>query len=71
MKNKFHDIKSQVQEIIDLIEKKENEKAIFKISTLNEFLDELFDFSTSDSDLVSISKYKILVKQLEKKLNDL
>lgn len=71
MKNKFHDIKSLVQEIIDLIAKKENEKAIFKISTLNELLDELFDFSTSDRDLVSISQYKKLVKQLEKKLNDL
>jgi hypothetical protein len=34
-----------------------------------EDLDELLDFSEKDEDLIEISKYKVLLNQLEQKIN--
>jgi hypothetical protein len=58
-----------VQEIIDLMVKKDFIKANFKLREAGEYLDELLDFSEKDEDLIEISKYKILLKQLQQKID--
>ncbi|MBK8600492.1 MAG: hypothetical protein IPN80_07965 [Flavobacterium sp.] len=67
--HKFSDLKNQVQEIIDLMAKKDFIEANFKLLDACEYLDEVLDFSEKDSDLIEISKYKVLLHQLEQKIN--
>ena len=67
--HKFSDLKNQVQEIIDLMAKKDFIEANFKLRDAGEYLDELLDFSEEDEDLIEISKYKVLLNQLEQKIN--
>lgn len=69
MENKFEDLKIQTQEIIDLIASKNYADANFKLAEVSELLDELFDFSDDDADLVSISRYQVLLNQLHQKIN--
>ncbi len=70
MENKFADLKQQTQEIIDLIVLKNYSEANFKLVEVSELLDELFDFSDDDADLVEISKYQVLLNQLHQKINN-
>lgn len=70
MENKFNEIKSQTQEIIDLIAAKNFSEANFKLAEVSELLDELFDFTDDDADLVEISKYQVLLNQLHQKINN-
>jgi hypothetical protein len=67
--NKFSNLKNQVQEIIDLMAKKDIIEANFKFRDAGEYLDELLDFSEKDEHLIEISKYKILLKQLQQKID--
>ena len=67
--NKFSNLKNQVQEIIDLMAKKDFIEANYKLLDASEYLDELLDFSTDDNDLIEISKYKILLHQLQQKID--
>jgi hypothetical protein len=67
--DKFADLKSKTQEIIDLIATKNLEEANFKLLDVNELLDELIDFSDQDEDLIEISKYQVLLNQLHQKIN--
>ena len=67
--NKFTVLKNSVQEIIDLIAKKQNKEANNKLLEVSELLDELLDFSDADEDLIEISKYQVLLKQLHQKIN--
>ena len=69
MENKFAIIKTQTQEIIDLIASKNLSDANSKLADVSELLDELFDFSDNDADLVAISKYQVLLNQLHQKIN--
>ncbi len=69
MENKFADLKLQTQEIIDFIASKNYSEANFKLAEVSELLDELFDFSDDDADLVEISKYQVLLNQLHQKIN--
>ncbi len=69
MENKFADLKLQTQEIIDLIAFKNYADANFKLAEVSELLDELFDFSDDDADLVEISRYQVLLNQLHQKIN--
>jgi hypothetical protein len=62
--DKFADLKSKTQEIIDLIANKNLDEANFKLLDVNELLDELIDFSDQDEDLVEISKYQVLLNRL-------
>ena len=66
--SKFDVLKNQVQEIIDLMAKKDFIEANFKLCDAGEYLDELLDFSTVDSDLIEISKYQVLLNQLQQKI---
>ena len=66
--NKFTDLKKGVQEIIDLIASKNNKEANNKLIEVSEGLDELLDFAEEDKDLIEISKYQVLLNQLQQKI---
>jgi hypothetical protein len=66
--NKFTDLKKGVQEIIDLIASKNNKEANNKLIEVSEGLDELLDFAEEDEDLIEISKYQVLLNQLQQKI---
>jgi hypothetical protein len=68
--NQFDTIKDQVQEIIDLIALKENQKASVKIVEVNQLLEEAIDFSTNDEDLFEISRFQLLLTQLSSRINN-
>ena len=70
-KNKFSILKSNIQEIIDLIAKKEINDANFKFTETSELLDEILDNSEADEDLIELSKYQVLLNQLYIKTNNL
>ena len=65
---KFDVLKKQMQEIIDLMAKKDFIEANYKLLDASEYLDEILDFSTDDNDLIEISKYQVLLNQLQQKM---
>jgi hypothetical protein len=65
---KFKAVHQQVQEVIDLIGRKNYNQAQIKINNTRELMDALLDFTTEDADLIEISKYQILLKQLSEKI---
>ena len=67
--DKFEHLKAAVQEIIDDISKKDYAEAKNKLFTTSETLDELLDFSDTDEELIEISKYQVLLNQLQLKVN--
>jgi hypothetical protein len=67
-KNKFRDLKSGVQEIIDLIASKNGREANNKLVEVSEELDELLDHAEEDEDLIEISKYQVLLNQLQQRI---
>jgi len=67
--NKFEDLKSNVQEIIDAIAAKNYSLAISKLFDTSEALDELLDVSDDEEDLMEISRYQVLLNQLHRKIN--
>ncbi len=66
--NKFADLKKGVQDIIDLIASKNGKEANNKLVEVSEDLDELLDFAEEDEDLIEISKYQVLLNQLQQKI---
>ena len=70
MKNeKFDTLKKDVQEIIDLMKIKDYEAANKLLFDANEALDEMLDFTEEDIHLIEISKYQVLLNQLQIKIN--
>jgi hypothetical protein len=67
-KNKFRDLKSGVQEIIDLIASKNGREANNKLVEVSEELDEMLDHAEEDEDLIEISKYQVLLNQLHQRI---
>ena len=67
--NKFSALQTQVQEIIDLIEKKEIAAANFNIGVASELLDEILDNCDADEDLIALSRFQVLINQLFVKIN--
>ena len=67
--NKFGDIKSSVQEIIDFVAHKNFVMAKIKIKEVSNLLDELLDISPDEDDVMEISRYKILLNQLIRKMS--
>ena len=67
--NKFNNLKNQVHEVIDLMAKKDFLEANFKLLDACEYLDEVLDFSENDDDLIEISKYQVLLNQLQQKID--
>ncbi|MDI5889177.1 MULTISPECIES: hypothetical protein [Flavobacterium] len=66
--NKFAELKKGVQEIIDLIASRNVREANNKLVDVSEDLDELLDFAEEDEDLIEISKYQVLLNQLQQKI---
>ncbi|TDE03049.1 hypothetical protein [Flavobacterium sandaracinum] len=66
--NKFDQVKSGVQEIIDFIAKKNAKEANNKLVAVSEELDELLDFAEEDEDLIEISRYQVLLNQLHQRI---
>lgn len=69
--DKYTALKSDVQEIIDLIANKQNKAANNKLVEVSDLLDELLDFSDEDEDLQEISKYQVLLNHLQLKITEL
>jgi hypothetical protein len=67
-KNKFSELKSGVQEIIDLIASKNGREANNKLVEVSEELDEILDHAEEDEDLIEISKYQVLLNQLQQRI---
>ena len=67
-KNRFDEVKSGVQEIIDLIAQKNAIEANNKLAEVSEELDELLDFAEEDEDLMEISRYQVLLNQLHQRI---
>jgi hypothetical protein len=67
--NKFGDIKSRVQEIIDFVALNNYETARLKIKEVSDTLDEILDVSPDEDDVLEISRYKILLNQLLRKMS--
>jgi dsDNA-binding SOS-regulon protein len=67
-KNKFEELKNGVQEIIDLIASKKAKDANNKLADVSEELDELLDHTDEDEELREISKFQVLLNQLQQKI---
>ena len=65
---KFDELKKGVQEIIDLIASKNAKEANNKLLEVSEELDELLDHTDDDEDLREISKFQVLLNQLQQKI---
>ena len=69
MENKqFDELKKGVQEIIDLIALKNAKEANNKLVEVSEELDELLDHTDEDEELREISKFQVLLNQLQQKI---
>jgi hypothetical protein len=66
---KFSSLKKEVQDIIDLIAERDYKAANNKLIEAGDYLDELLDFSEDDEDLIEISKYQVLLNQLQQRIN--
>jgi hypothetical protein len=67
---KFSSLKKEVQDIIDLMAQQQFKEANDKLIEASDYLDELLDFSETDEDLVEISKYQVLMNQLQMKIRE-
>lgn len=65
---KFDELKNGVQEIIDLIANKNAKDANNKLVEVSEELDELLDHTDEDEELREISKFQVLLNQLQQKI---
>lgn len=65
---KFIELKANVQEIIDLIAAKNVKEANNKLVEVSDQLDDFLDFSDEDEDLIEISKYQVLLNQLQQRI---
>ena len=67
-KSKFDEVKTGVQEIIDLIAEKNAKDAGNKLVEVSEELDELLDFAEEDEDSMEVSRYQVLLNQLHQRI---
>jgi hypothetical protein len=65
---KFDELKNGVQEIIDLIATKNAKEATNKLVEVSEELDELLDHTDENEELREISKFQVLLNQLQQKI---
>ncbi|PKB18879.1 hypothetical protein [Flavobacterium sp. 5] len=65
---KFDELKNGVQEIIDLIAVKNAKEANNKLVEVSEELDEILDHTDEDEELREISKFQVLLNQLQQKI---
>ncbi|PKH67975.1 hypothetical protein CXF59_05740 [Flavobacterium sp. ALD4] len=65
---KFIELNKNVQEIIDLIASKNAKEANNKLVEVSDDLDDLLDYSEEDDELMEISRYQVLLNQLQQKI---
>ena len=65
---KFDVLKTDIQEIIDLIATKKYVEAVEKHTSTSELLDEILDHLSDDADLIEVSKYQVLLNKLFEQL---
>ena len=64
----FEDLKANFQQIMDSITSKKIQTASEKFELVKEMIEEMIDFTKKDTDLIAISKYQILLQQLQEQL---
>jgi hypothetical protein len=67
MQINFTELKITVQKAIDCLVQKDKEGTTAKLKEAGEILNELMDFADNDEDLIELSKYQVLLTQLEQK----
>jgi hypothetical protein len=65
METKFSALKKKVQVIIDCISQNKKTEANQNLIGAHELLDEILDHTADDQDLIEISRYQVLLKQLQ------
>jgi hypothetical protein len=63
------DLQFKMQAVIDNIASKEFKSANTKLELVNNELETLLDCATSDNVVLELSKYQVLAKHLQNKLN--
>lgn len=66
----FDLLKQNTQKIIDLIASKNYNEAAEMHTTTSELLDEILDHLEDDADLITISKYQILLNKLYEQMEE-
>jgi hypothetical protein len=66
--DKFIELNKNVQAIIDLIASKNAKEANNKLVEVSDDLDDLLDHSEEDEELIEISRYQVLLNQLQQKI---
>ena len=66
---KFSSLQFEVQQVIDFMAAENFAEANEKLIEASDILDELLDFSEADEDLIEISRYQVLLNQLQQKIN--
>jgi molecular chaperone GrpE (heat shock protein) len=69
MEDRFETLKKETQDVIDLIATKQYQQAIEKLADAGDLLDELIDHADDDADLVKLSKYQVLLNQMQRKIH--
>lgn len=68
MKIDFVALKVTVQSVIDCLANKDSDGAVLQLKNAKVLLSEMTDFAITDTDLIQLSKYQILLHQLEQKI---
>lgn len=66
----FDILKQKTQKIIDLIANKNYNEAAEMHTTTSELLDEILDHLEDDADLITISKYQVLLNKLYEQMEE-
>lgn len=69
MDTQFAELKIYIQQVIDLAGQKKYSDANEKLGLAGDLLDEILDHSSDDADLIEISRYQVLLNQLQQKIN--
>ena len=67
MQINFSELKTAVQKAIDCLVKKDKDGTAAQLKEAGEILNELMDFADNDDDLIELSRYQVLLTQLEQK----
>lgn len=67
MQINFTELKIRVQKVIDSLVAKDKKKTTLHLDEARELLEELTDYADKDEDLIELSRYRILLDQLEQK----
>ena len=69
MKDKFSDIKKEIQLIIDNMALNNISQASILLIKVGEDLDNMLDISMDEAELIEISKYQVLLNHLQIKMS--